>query len=282
MQKNTGHIDFALKPKEIRQCVACGKVAGTWADYPSVTPAGRYTIQGLVGICKECEYSYDREERWREIVKNWRSAAPPFIQLWPRTRMQLVARGRCEDEALAQVIKETLAKVPQRSRQKIVDYVHTDYAYSTTGMGMRFEALDRWPGMGEVVGCNMDWGHAIRLRASHCRRGGDGLVTTIAHELAHTEQRAEGKRFETEDECERDVEARLQTWGFPCGATAEDRSTMQGILDDVIREATWLRESVQRWKLPSSNYVTVAIRQVERAVACLDRAGARWRGRKGR
>ena len=76
---------------------------------------------------------------------------------------------------------------------------------------MRFEALGRWPGMGRTVGMNMDCGHVIRLRASFVRQANNhALIEVIAHELAHTEQKAEELCFDSSDECERDVEERLR------------------------------------------------------------------------
>ncbi len=83
---------------------------------------------------------------------------------------------------------------------------------------MRFEALGRWPGMGDASGMNMDGGHAIRLRASYVRSSGmQELTKRIAHELAHTEQKALGLRFESDNECERDAEERVKSWGFDAG-----------------------------------------------------------------
>jgi hypothetical protein len=47
--------------------------------------------------------------------------------------------------------------------------------------------------MGNCNGQNMDLGHVIRLRAAHVKAASaDEVALTIAHELAHTEQKADG------------------------------------------------------------------------------------------
>ena len=133
--------------------------------------------------------------------------------------------------------------------------------------------------MGFATGMNMDNGHAIRLRASSVT-GSDvqELGTTIAHELAHTEQKAEGLHFESGDECERDVEERLKSWGFDNGTTKDDERTLRDTFDSIIRLARKGRAAIYDGKSPSRNFAADAIRQADRAVEAVIKASKRWRG----
>jgi hypothetical protein len=179
---------------------------------------------------------------------------------------------------LAQAIRDTFEKVPPLSRQKIIDYVVSDEGYST-GRGMRFEALGRWPGMGNCQGMNLDRGHAIRLRATFVRKAAsESLVGTIAHELAHTEQWAEELIFESDDECERDVEARLRAWGFDEGTTESERQELLFEIDQVIKYAKRMKRKVVRSGLPSGNYAAEAISEATRASNMMIRSCCRWSG----
>ncbi len=278
----SGHIDFALDSDEIMLCVRCGEVPnetclGRWYDSAMlVTPAGRYPVGGLVGVCSSCGWS--GRVRKREILATWRKTAPPFIQVVPGVPVQLVARGCCDDSALAQLIRDTFEKVPPPSRQKIIDYVMSDEGYAT-GKGMRFEALGRWPGMRACQGMNLDRGHAIRLRASYVKRASiESLVSTVAHELAHSEQWADGLFFEYEDECERDVEARLRAWGFDDGATETDRHDLLFEIDQVIKYAKRMKKKVACMGLPSGNFAAEAVAEATRASNMLIRSCCRWSG----
>jgi hypothetical protein len=163
-----------------------------------------------------------------------------------------------------------------------MEYVLTA-GHSTTGIGMRFEALGRWPGIGTCLGMNMDRGHAIRLRASHVKEASsERLVGTVAHELAHTEQWAEGKylKFKGEDACERDVEKRLRAWGFDAGGTKFDRQELLWEKDQIIKYATDLKATVEgRRSLPSGNFVAEALSEVTRARNMMSRSIDRWNGR---
>ncbi len=57
------------------------------------------------------------------------------------------------------------------------------------------------------------------------------------HELAHTEQRAEELCFDSDDECERDVEERLRSWGFDNGTTEDDKQALRNAFDAIIKSA---------------------------------------------
>jgi hypothetical protein len=244
-----------------------------------VTPAGPNPVGGLVGVCSSCGWR-QVEKAEGEIVAKWRQTAPPFIQIIPGVPIQLVVRERCDDTALAQAIRDTLGKVPLPSRQKIIDYVLSDETY-TTGKGMRFEALGRWPGMRTCQGMNMDRGHAIRLRASYVKQASvESLIGTIAHELAHTEQWAEGRFFESDDECERDVEARLRTWGFEDGSTENEKQELLFEIDQVIKYAKAMKRKVASSGLPSGNYAAEALSEATRASNMMMRSWCRWSGRE--
>jgi hypothetical protein len=150
---------------------------------------------------------------------------------------------------------------------------------TTTGKGMRFEALGRWPGMGSYDGMNMDWGHVIRLRASYVRRADtEDLAQTIAHELAHTEQKAEDLYFDWDNECERDVEERLKSWGFDDGTTEDDERTLRDTYDMIIGLAEEGKGAILSGKRPSANYAAEAVRQAEKAVSAVIRASGCWKG----
>lgn len=281
------HIDFAVASNEIKYCVVCGEVPpeGGWWDHVRVTPAGPHPVGGLVGLCSRCRtyefYRLGPKKLTDRICSRWRKTAPPFIPIVPNAPIQLVVRGCCNDEALAVTIRDTLDRVPVRSRQKIMDYVLTENSCFRTGKGMRFESLGRWPGMGECVGMNMDGGHAIRLRASFVRKADvQDLTSTIAHELAHTEQKAEGLMFDWDNECERDVEERLKRWGFDGSATESGKKTMLESFDSIIRLAKKGKAAIYHTKLPSGNYAAEAIRQAEKAETAVIRACERWRGWK--
>jgi hypothetical protein len=208
----------------------------------------------------------------------WRQTAPPFIQIIPGLPVQLVVRGCCDDSALAHVIRGTFDKLPEPSRRKITEYVLSDHTY-VTGQGMRFEALGRWPGMGSCQGMNLDRGHAIRLRASYVKQASiESLVGTVAHELAHTEQWAEGLFFESDDECERDVEARLRAWGLDNGATESDRQELLFEIDQIIKYAEEMKRKVACMGLPSGNFAAEALAEATRARNTMIRACCRWSG----
>ena len=188
-------------------------------------------------------------------------------------------RGCCDDEALAQAIRDTFDRIPERSRRKIVDYVCSNRGFLKSPSGLRFEALGRWPGMGNCIGMNMDGGHAIRLRASFVRSASaEQLVEVIAHELAHTEQHAEERLFDLSDECERDVEERLRTWGFENGSTEADRTSLDDTFDEIIRKAHEGKASIREQELPSANFAADAICEAHKAVSVLIRASERWNG----
>lgn len=280
----SGHIDFALDSDEIKVCVRCGEVPKEsslfgmrWSNNEiEVSPAIPQPVGGLVGMCYSCGGWRELDEG--EINTNWQKTAPAFIQVIPGLPIQLVVRGTCDDSGLADAIRDTFEKVLPPSRQKIIDYVLSDHAY-TTGKGMRFEALGRWPGMGNCQGMNMDRGHAIRLRASYVKRASiESLVGTVAHELAHTEQWADGLVFESEDECERDVEARLRAWGFKEGATVLDKECLLFEIDQIIKYAKAMKKKVARLGLPSGNFAAEALAEAGRASNMLIRSCCRWSG----
>ena len=153
--------------------------------------------------------------------------------------------------------------------------------YSITGKGMRFEALGRWPRMGTCAAMNMDRGHAIRFRASYVNKASsESLVGVVAHELAHTEQYAEEKYFESDDECERDVEARLRAWGFDAGSTDFHRQELLGEIDQILKFAKDMKATIQmQMRLPSGNFVAEALSEATRARNMMVRSIGRWSGR---
>jgi len=279
------HIDFALYSAEVKICVLCGKAPTQsschgflWNDRSvEVTPAGRYPVGGLVGICSSCGR---RGAKKREILAKWRQTAPRLIQIIPGMPVRLVARGYCDDARLIQVIRDTFEKIPEKSRRKILEYVVSG-GYSVTGKGMRFEALGRWPRMGTCQGMNMDRGHAIRLRASYVNNAPiESLVGTIAHELAHTEQHAEDIYFEFADDCERDVEARLREWGFDAGGTDAHRQKLLDEVDQIHKFAKEMKAAIKKQKhLPSGNFVAAALSEASRARNMMIRSIDRWSGR---
>jgi len=225
-----------------------------------------------------CDY-YCADKPEEEIIANWRQTAPPFIPIFADLPIQLVVRGRCDDAALAQAIRDTFDRIPAPSRRKIVEYVCSHDGVSTTGKGMRFEALGRWPGMGNYDGMNMDWGHVIRLRASYVRRADtEDLAQTIAHELAHTEQKAEDVYFDLDDECERDVEERLKSWGFDSGTTEDHERTLRNTYDMIIELAERGKSAILSGKTPSGNYAAEAICEAEKAMSAVIRASGFWEG----
>ncbi len=277
----TGHIDFALSEREINVCVVCCRRrddpqtqhrSRSWR-YVEVTPAGRYPIHGLVGVCCGDEEFPNK----KKIVADWRQKAPDFIRLFRDLPIQLVARGRCDDKALAQAIRDVFAKVPSPSRKKVIDYVLSSDHSSTTGKGMRFEALDRWPKMGIYTGMNMDCGHAIRLRASHVKRAtNESLLVIIAHELAHTEQNADNLRLR-EEESELDVESRLRSWGFDVqAAKKETGNQLLSQVNEIIRLAKLMRERVRSSDLPSDDSLFTEIAEAKKVDKMLSQFLYRW------
>jgi hypothetical protein len=273
-----GHIDFALHCYELKRCAVCGQPSKAWWNDYKVTPRGRNAIRGLIGVCVEC-HMFRRYRNNFKVIAKWRENAPTLIDIIPRTPIQLGVRKRCNDKALAQLIRSTLEdKVPARSRKKILDYVLSHEQYTTTGKGMRFEALGQWPGIGHAWGMCMDWGHAIRLRASHVRQSSpEEVVQTIAHELAHTEQRAEERKFDSEDGCERDVEERLRRWGVMADSEYRRNSMVQQ-LNEVIEAANHIKAKILREKVPSGNFAAAAARQADIAVDHIFNVGEWWAG----
>jgi hypothetical protein len=280
----SGHIDFAVSQDEIKVCARCGRMPDLrdvrWDDFPRFTRAGRYPLGGLVGICSSCGYFMFRAE----VQRRWRETAPACIQLVPGMPVQLVVRRACDDKALAQFIRETIEKVPASSWNKILGYVMSGQPWSVTGKGMRFEALGRWPGMGDCAGMNMDRGHVIRLRASYVRdslnEARESLSEVILHELAHTEQRADGRSFESSDQCERDVEERLHVWGIDSveqGKKAQ-KAALLDHLGAIVELAETAQAKVRQGKLPSGNYALKAANEAERACNYIDRASRSWEG----
>lgn len=281
------HLDYALLGDEITICAGCGsELLRGQNRYGSVavTPAGRYAVGGMIGLCSECGYSkWGNRETQKATIKKWRETAPQCIQLLRGKPVQLVVRGKCNDLDLAKAILTTFEKVPDQSRTKILDYVLSHEECTVTRKGMRFEALSRWPGIHLAAGMNLDRGHAIRLRASYvrdCMRRDDmaDLILTIAHELGHTEQEAEGKSFENDDESERDVEARLLSWGFHSGQTTESRESLLAQFDSIIRLAKNAKKDVANCNPPSSNFRNAALSQADRAMNDIIRAVDRWKG----
>ncbi|MHB0958242.1 MAG: hypothetical protein ACYC0X_12250 [Pirellulaceae bacterium] len=274
----SGHIDFALVENEVKCCVVCDEIPhdDRWWDHPRVTLGRLHPIGGLVGICERCGYSV----RKKPLLAKWRKTAPPFIRIVAGAPILLVVRGSCDDKALATAIRETFDRVPMPSRKKIMEYVCTDERHSTTGKGLRFEAIGRWPGMSDATGMNMDSGHAIRLRASFVRTSDvQELATVIAHELAHTEQKAEGLHFEIDNECERDVEKRLKSWGFDNGTTEDDERTLRDMFDSIIRLAEKRKATIHSGMFPSGNCAADAIRQAKKAMDAVIRASECWKGK---
>lgn len=281
------HIDFALNSNEIEVCVLCGKAptpsswsGSLWYDGGmTVVPGGRYPIGGLVGVCSSCGYRSQK----RDILAKWRQTAPRFIQIFPGTAIRLVARECCDDASLAQVIRETFEAIPVSSRRKIMEYVTTSDDYSVTGKGMRFEALGRWPSMGDCLAMNMDYGHAIRFRASYVKSALDdrrNLVGTIAHELAHTEQCADNKYFDFSDDCEKDVEERLRAWGFEPGVTEDIKQQLLSEVDLILKFASVAKDEITAQRtLPSGNFAAAALSEATRATNAVMRLSDRWRGR---
>jgi len=94
------------------------------------------------------------------------------------------------------------------------------------------------------------------------------LARTIAHELAHTEQKAEGLHFELDDEWERDVEERLKSWGFDDGVTEDDERTLRDRFDSIIRLAKKGKAAIHSGKCPSRNFAADAIRHAGESVGC--------------
>lgn len=294
----TQHINFALWDEEIKLCAFCGKIpepvtlyhgvpVGGWYGDIKVTTPGKYGIGGLIAQCSRCrDGALATQKHQRTLIREWQQTAPRCIQLIPKKPIQLVVRGCCDDEYLATVIREAFDKLPERSRRKIIDYVLSDEEYSVTGKGLRFEALGRWPGMGDAVGMNMDRGHAIRLRASLVKKakrdGSVALVETIAHELAHSEQHAEGRSFASPDECERDVEARLRGWGFTyTDSTKPGKAYLLSLLNGIIRAARTAKAEIRSCEVPSGTAVNKAISQAKRALEATHRTAERWKGFKG-
>jgi len=133
--------------------------------------------------------------------------------------------------------------------------------------------------MGTCSGMCMDRGHVIRLRSSFVKSADiESLVEVIAHELGHTEQNAETKRFDSADECERDVEARLRSWGIDNGTTRGNKRMLLNQFDQIINYANLAKRIVRRSKLPSGNYATDAHSDASKAHFALMRSLDRWQG----
>jgi hypothetical protein len=147
--------------------------------------------------------------------------------------------------------------------------------------GLRFEALGRWPGMRDCIGMYMAKGHVIRLRASHVNLdGAKAVIQTVAHELGHTEQEADGKKFKTANEYELDVQQRLGAWGFdPGDATEDQRDYLLTQLEEVMTKVRELDARVRTGKLPSPAAAHKAHARIDRALANLCEAGDAWEGR---
>jgi hypothetical protein len=147
-------------------------------------------------------------------------------------------RGCYDDATLAALIRDTIeTRLPAPSRKKIMEYVCDSHKGTTTGKGMRFEALSRWPKMGTCAGMNLDRGHAIRLKAPYLKKASPEEIT----EVINSEQHAEGIRFAGSNECGLDVEERLLTWGFHGSDTECERSELIRFYDEIIRCAEKLQ-----------------------------------------
>jgi hypothetical protein len=169
--------------------------------------------------------------------------------------------------------------VPEHSRERILEYAYTDNLCDRP-LGLRFEALARWRGRGNASGQNLMGGHAIRILASHVKQASeDDIAHTIAHELAHTEQYAEGKSFDSAEEWELDVEARLLAWGFRLGGafTDAEKKELLGTLEDISNLAKALIEEVQSGAMPSGNSAYATARNAANAEKYVMQALDAWK-----
>jgi hypothetical protein len=113
------------------------------------------------------------------------------------------------------------------------------------------------------------------------RYGRSPLIETIAHELAQSGQWADEKSFDTSDECERDVEARLRAWGFRnAGPTKDENEYLLGLLDTIIESATEAKVQVSRQTIPSGNFAGYAIADADKAIGFIRRASEKWECRR--
>jgi hypothetical protein len=287
---------------------------GTWFRRDARFFLDEGTIGGLFGFCVECglwleesaynvpdeksryltSIDYDRlGQDWRRhhldtsqgdsTGRAWSEKPPAHLQILDGLPIWLIVRGECDDAALAKLIGETLNMIPEQPRQCIFDYILSPIERSTTRRGMRFEALGSWLGMRDASGACLDYGLAIRLRASAVNvcpgQPVSSIKTTIAHEIARTSQKADGKKFATSDECERDLEDRLRQWGFEEAGTTEDaRQRMIDRLEALITVAEHARETIRSACLPSRNYASKADSQLQKARRCLETVERKWRG----
>jgi hypothetical protein len=85
--------------------------------------------------------------------------------------------------------------------------------------------------------------------------------------------------FDSQEECERDVEARLLAWGFASGGVTElDKAGFLHTLGEISKLARVAMEGVQGAGMPCRNSAVEAIRAADKAIDNLTRAFETWLG----
>ena len=278
MNTKPAHLDFAAFPHESQICVWCGTTPERIHDQFRVTHDVVHPLDGYVTLCDSCAWRdfATPTTRNRKIENRWRTTAPLLIPIVPDAPIYLVVRKKCDDIMLADAIKEVFARLPRKIRNKIVSYTMADPLWFLRGL--RFECLGRWAGISDAAGMNMENGHVIRLRASFVKTATpDALLTTIAHELGHTEQCAEDLTFRTQNECELDVERRIAEWGFGNEDGTAKESAVDH-LDAIVRRAREVKKAIQNCHCPSGNYAVATSRCLQKAYGALWNAERRWSG----
>jgi hypothetical protein len=180
-------------------------------------PGPRFVMDGYVTVCDRClPYTIQDHKSKSEWPGVW------IEEPLRRDPIGVFQYGYANDQRVANALEQVWKKVPYRNRRQMREYLQDDDRSREDGENtvawrrLRIETLPRWPNWGQgVIGLNMARGHVIRLSATAVKRMSQrSLAALVAHELAHTFQRARGSA-RTGESREAEAQEIAGRWGFP-------------------------------------------------------------------
>ncbi len=180
-------------------------------------PGPHFVMDGYVAMCDRC-LPYTIQDH------NWQCAWPGVWIVYPLRcdPIDVFVYGYANDFKVADALKQVWGKIPYRHRQLMRVYLRDDDRAREDGQTpvawqrLRIETLPAWSNWGRGwLGCNMAKGHVIRLWATAVKRMNQkSLAALLAHELAHTYQRAQGSAKAGKSR-EAEAQGIAARWGFP-------------------------------------------------------------------